>query len=112
MGSAGLVESFPKAERGRLLKHDIIIPVVVWLVSRSSRCVTGKGFDSSKGARNWLPSFEPSKPALLRLDHKCSSRKHDPGIHGSRNRPAPRIRASVRRAVRIRLAGRFDWPEK
>ena len=96
MGSAGPIKSFPKAESSRLLKPDIIIPIVVWRASTSSRCVTGKRFPPMR-----LPSFAPRKSALMRLDHKCSSRKQiqifmDPGIG-----PAPRIRASVGCAVRI-----------
>jgi NAD(P)-dependent dehydrogenase (short-subunit alcohol dehydrogenase family) len=41
-------ESFPEAERRRLLNPDIIIPVVVWLASEASAGVTGKRFDASQ----------------------------------------------------------------
>src|SRR5271165_3917002 len=41
-------ESFPEAERSRLLNPDIIIPVVGWLASEASAAVTGKRFDASK----------------------------------------------------------------
>jgi 3-oxoacyl-[acyl-carrier protein] reductase len=54
-------ESFPEAERHRLLNPDIIIPVVVWLASESSAGVTGKRFDASK----WRSDLPPNEAATL-----------------------------------------------
>jgi 3-oxoacyl-[acyl-carrier protein] reductase len=54
-------ESFPEAERHRLLNPDIIIPVVVWLASESSVGVTGKRFDASK----WRSDLPPDEAATL-----------------------------------------------
>jgi 3-oxoacyl-[acyl-carrier protein] reductase len=54
-------ESFPEAERSRLLNPDIIIPVVVWLASESSAGVTGKRFDASK----WRSDLPPDEAATL-----------------------------------------------
>ena len=54
-------ESFPQAERSRLLNPDIVIPVVVWLASESSGGVTGKRFDASK----WRSDLSPDEAAKL-----------------------------------------------
>lgn len=54
-------ESFPQAERSRLLNPDIIIPVVVWLASEASAGVTGKRFDASK----WRSDLPPDEAATL-----------------------------------------------
>jgi hypothetical protein len=54
-------ESFPEAERSRLLNPDIIIPVVVWLASESSTGVTGKRFDASQ----WRSDLPPAEAATL-----------------------------------------------
>jgi NAD(P)-dependent dehydrogenase (short-subunit alcohol dehydrogenase family) len=54
-------ESFPEAERSRLLNPVIIIPVVVWLASESSTGVTGKRFDASQ----WRSDLPPAEAATL-----------------------------------------------
>jgi NAD(P)-dependent dehydrogenase (short-subunit alcohol dehydrogenase family) len=54
-------ESFPEAERSRLLNPDIIIPVVAWLASEASAGVTGKRFDASQ----WRSDLPPNEAATL-----------------------------------------------
>ena len=54
-------DSFPEAERRRLLNPDIIVPVVVWLAGESSASVTGKRFDASQ----WRSDLPPDEAAKL-----------------------------------------------
>ena len=54
-------KSFPEAERSRLLDPDIVVPIVVWLASKSSAGVTGKRFDASK----WRSDLSPDEAARL-----------------------------------------------
>ena len=54
-------DSFPEAERRRLLDPDVIIPAVAWLASESSAGVTGKRFDASI----WRADLPPDEAAAL-----------------------------------------------
>jgi NAD(P)-dependent dehydrogenase (short-subunit alcohol dehydrogenase family) len=54
-------DSFPEAERHRLLDPDIIVPIVAWLSSASSVGVTGKRFDASQ----WRLDLPDREAALL-----------------------------------------------
>jgi 3-oxoacyl-[acyl-carrier protein] reductase len=54
-------DSFPEAERRRLLNPDIVVPVVVWLASDASAGVTGKRFDASQ----WRTDLSPDEAARL-----------------------------------------------
>jgi 3-oxoacyl-[acyl-carrier protein] reductase len=53
--------SFPEAERRRLLNPDIVVPIVVWLASEASAGVTGKRFDASQ----WRTDLSPDEAARL-----------------------------------------------
>jgi 3-oxoacyl-[acyl-carrier protein] reductase len=54
-------DSFPEAERRRLLNPDIVVPVVVWLAGDFSAGVTGMRFDASQ----WRTDLSPDEAANL-----------------------------------------------
>ena len=54
-------QSFPEAERRRLLDPEIIVPVMVWLAGDSSGGATGQRFDASK----WRKDLPPDEAAAL-----------------------------------------------
>jgi 3-oxoacyl-[acyl-carrier protein] reductase len=64
-------DSYPEAERKRLLDPDIIIPVVAWLASDASQGLMGKRFDASK----WRLDLAPDEAAKL-----CAK---DAGVYGA-----------------------------
>ena len=53
-------DSFPQAERRRLIDPDIVVPVVVWLASEASAGVTGMRFDASRWRAD-LPADEAAR---------------------------------------------------
>lgn len=54
-------DSFPEADRQRLLAPEIIVPAVTWLASDASAAVTGKRFDASQ----WRSDLPPEDAARL-----------------------------------------------
>jgi 3-oxoacyl-[acyl-carrier protein] reductase len=52
-------DSFPEAQRAKLLAPEIIVPPLLWLASGSSDGVTGRRFDASR----WRADVAPAEAA-------------------------------------------------